>query len=107
MINDDERGAFGGMITGRGNRSTRRKTATLLLCPPQIPYDLTCARTRAAAVGSLLLTARAMGTTVPPVKYRDSVTGQEPFLPDPLQFIIHLSSYHSHYMFYDSKSFIK
>jgi hypothetical protein len=30
------------------------------LCPPQIPYDLTWARTRATAVGSLPLTASAM-----------------------------------------------
>jgi hypothetical protein len=27
------------------------------LCPPQIPYDMTWARTRAAAVGSKRLTA--------------------------------------------------
>jgi hypothetical protein len=32
---------FGGMMIGRGNRSTRRKPALVLLCPPQIPYDLT------------------------------------------------------------------
>jgi hypothetical protein len=30
------------------------------LCPPQIPHDLTWVRTRAAAVGSRRLTARAM-----------------------------------------------
>jgi hypothetical protein len=30
------------------------------LCPPQIPHDLTRARTRAAAVGSQGLTAWAM-----------------------------------------------
>jgi hypothetical protein len=40
MIGDDERGAVGGMI-GTGNRSTRRKLAPVLLCPPQIPLDLT------------------------------------------------------------------
>jgi hypothetical protein len=45
---------------GRGSRSTRRKPATALLCPPQIPHDLTRIRTRAAAVGSQRLTAWAM-----------------------------------------------
>jgi hypothetical protein len=55
----DERGAVGGMKIGRGNRSTRRKPATVPLCPPQIPHDLTWARTRAAAVGSRRLTASA------------------------------------------------
>jgi hypothetical protein len=38
---DYEAGEFGGMITGRGNRSTRRKPAPVPLCPPQIPHDLT------------------------------------------------------------------
>jgi hypothetical protein len=46
---DCEDGEFGGMKIGRGNRSTRRKLATALLCPPQIPLDQTRARTRAAA----------------------------------------------------------
>jgi hypothetical protein len=32
---------IGGMMTGRGNRSTRRKRAPVPLCPPQIPHDLT------------------------------------------------------------------
>jgi hypothetical protein len=45
------------MKIGRGNRSTRRKPAPAPLCPPQIPYDLTWARTRAAEVGSRLLTS--------------------------------------------------
>jgi hypothetical protein len=49
---DNKCGAVGGMIIGRGNRSTRRKPARVPLCPPQIPHDLTWARTRAAAVGS-------------------------------------------------------
>jgi hypothetical protein len=48
----DECGAVGGMRIGRGNRSTRRKAAPVPLCPPQIPHDLTWARTRAAVVGS-------------------------------------------------------
>jgi hypothetical protein len=53
----DYDGEFGGMMIGRGNRSTQRKPAPALLCPPQIPLDQTWARTRAAAVGSQGLTA--------------------------------------------------
>jgi hypothetical protein len=56
----DERGAVGGMRIGRGNRSTRRKRAPVPLYPPQIPHDVICTRTRAAAVGSRQLTALAM-----------------------------------------------
>jgi hypothetical protein len=56
-IDDIVCGAIGGMRAGRGNRSTRRKSATVPLCPPQIPHDLTLARTRTAAVGSQRLTA--------------------------------------------------
>jgi hypothetical protein len=48
----DEYGAVGRMRTDKGNRSTRRKPAPVSLYPPQIPHDLTRARTRAAAVGS-------------------------------------------------------
>jgi hypothetical protein len=54
---DDEHGAVGGMRIGRGNRSTQRKPTPVQLCPPQIPHDLTWARTRAAAVGNGRLTA--------------------------------------------------
>jgi hypothetical protein len=54
---DCEDEEFGGIKIGRGNRSTRRKRAPAPLCPPQIPLDQTQARTRAAAVGSQLLTA--------------------------------------------------
>jgi hypothetical protein len=56
MIDGDECGAVGGVL-GKGNRSTRRKPAPVPLCQPQIPLDLTRARTRAAALGSLRLTA--------------------------------------------------
>jgi hypothetical protein len=35
MIDDDDRGAIGGMKTGRGNRSTRRKPALAPFYPPQ------------------------------------------------------------------------
>jgi hypothetical protein len=41
-------GAVGGMRIGRGNRNTRRKPASVPLCPPQIPHDLTQVRTREA-----------------------------------------------------------
>jgi hypothetical protein len=50
---DDRCGAFGGMRIGKGNRSTRRKSAPVPLCPQQIPHDLTWAGTRGAAIGSL------------------------------------------------------
>jgi hypothetical protein len=53
---DDECEAVGGMRIGRGNRSTRRKPAPMPLGPPQLPHDLTWARTRAAEVESRLLT---------------------------------------------------
>jgi hypothetical protein len=36
-----ENGEFGGMMIGRGNRSIRRKPASVPLCPPQISYDVT------------------------------------------------------------------
>jgi hypothetical protein len=31
-------GEIGGMMIGRGNRSTRRKPAPVPLCPPQTPH---------------------------------------------------------------------
>jgi hypothetical protein len=37
---DYEDGEFGGMMIGRGNRSTRRKPAPVPLCPPHSPHDL-------------------------------------------------------------------
>jgi hypothetical protein len=60
IIDDDECGAVGGISIGRGSRSTRRKPAPVPLCIPQIPHDLSWARTRAAAMGSMRLTAWAM-----------------------------------------------
>jgi hypothetical protein len=53
---DYENGDFRGM-TGKDNRSTRRKPAPVPFCPPQIPHDLTWARTYAATVESQRLTA--------------------------------------------------
>jgi hypothetical protein len=35
---DYDDGEIGGMMTGRGNRSTWRKPAPMQLCPPQTPY---------------------------------------------------------------------
>jgi hypothetical protein len=52
---DYDNGEIGGMI-GRGNRSTRRKPAPVPLYPPQTPHAART-RTRAAAVGSQLLTS--------------------------------------------------
>jgi hypothetical protein len=51
-MTDDECGAVGRMIIGMVNGSTRRKPAPITLSPPQIPHDLTRARTRDAAVGT-------------------------------------------------------
>jgi hypothetical protein len=60
MIDEGDCGAIGGIKSGRGNRSTRRKPAPAPLCQPKIPHDQTRARTQAAAVGSQRLTAWAM-----------------------------------------------
>jgi hypothetical protein len=51
---DDEE--IGGIMIGKGNRSTRRKPAPVPLCPPQTPH---AARTRTwtASVRSQRLTA--------------------------------------------------
>jgi hypothetical protein len=57
---DYDDGEIGGMMTDRGNRSTRRKPAPVPLCPPQTPTCSARTRTRAAAVGSQRLTAWAM-----------------------------------------------
>jgi hypothetical protein len=57
---DDEGWAVGEIRISRGNRSTRRKPAPMPLYPPQIPHDLTWARTRAAMVGRRRLTALAI-----------------------------------------------
>jgi hypothetical protein len=49
-------GEIGGMMIGRGNRSTRRKLVPVPLCPLQTPHAART-RTRAVAVGSQRLTA--------------------------------------------------
>jgi hypothetical protein len=38
---DYEDEEFGGMMIGRGNRTTRGRPASVPLCPSQIPRDLT------------------------------------------------------------------
>jgi hypothetical protein len=53
---DCDDGEIGGMVIGKGNRSTRRKPAPVPLCPPQNQY-VARTQTRAAAVGSQQLTA--------------------------------------------------
>jgi hypothetical protein len=55
----DECGAVIGM-NGKGNWSSWRKPAKVLLCLPQIPHDLTWAQTQAAAVGSQQLSVWAV-----------------------------------------------
>jgi hypothetical protein len=59
-IGDDECGTVGRVRICRGNRSAWRKPAPVSLRPPRITYDLTWARTRAAARGSRRLIAWAM-----------------------------------------------
>jgi hypothetical protein len=51
-VDDDDCGAVGGKRIGRGNQSTRSKPAPVPLCLPQIPHELTWARTRSVALGS-------------------------------------------------------
>jgi hypothetical protein len=48
-------GIDGGMRIGRRNQCAQRKCVPVPLCPPQIPHDLTLARTQAIIVGSLWL----------------------------------------------------
>jgi hypothetical protein len=69
---DYDDGEIGGMI-GRGDRSTRRKPASVPLYPAQTPHAART-RTRAAAVGSQRLTAWA---TARP-NYRISRTDRSP-----------------------------
>jgi hypothetical protein len=62
---DYDDGEIGGMIIGRGNRSTRRKPAPVSLCLPQTLHSA-CTRTRATAVGSQRATSRlSYGSALP------------------------------------------
>jgi hypothetical protein len=72
MIDEGDCGAIGGMKSGRGNRSTRRKPAPAPFCSPQIPLDQTRAQTRAAAVGSLsMLHGRHLGISERPKCFKN------------------------------------
>jgi hypothetical protein len=53
---DYDDGEIGGMMIGKGTRSTRRKPALVPLLPPQTPHAARM-RTSAAAVGSQRLIA--------------------------------------------------
>jgi hypothetical protein len=53
---DYDDGEIGGMMIGRGNRSTPKKPAPVPLCQPRTPHAART-RTRAAEVGSQRLTA--------------------------------------------------
>jgi hypothetical protein len=55
-LGDYDDAEIGGMIIGRGNRSTWRKPAPVPLCPPETPHAAQM-QTRTAAVGSQPLTA--------------------------------------------------
>jgi hypothetical protein len=55
MIDEDERGAVGG-VSSRESGSNGRKPAPVPLSPPQIPHDVTWARTPAAEMGSRRIT---------------------------------------------------
>jgi hypothetical protein len=60
---DYDDGEIGGMMIGKGNRSTRRKPAPVPLCPPQTPHAVRT-RTRDAAAGSQRLTRLCYSTTL-------------------------------------------
>jgi hypothetical protein len=60
MTDGDECGAVYGFRIDKGYRRIRTEPEPVSLCPPQIPYDVTYARTRAAEVETLRLTAWAM-----------------------------------------------
>jgi hypothetical protein len=51
MIDEGDYGAIGGMMIGRGNRSTRRKPAPAPFCPPQRNWDLFSQRWSSRAMG--------------------------------------------------------
>jgi hypothetical protein len=58
---DDECGGVG-VLTGRGNRSTRRKHSPVPHSPPHIPHDLTRARTRGCRDGKPTTNCLSYGT---------------------------------------------
>jgi hypothetical protein len=66
---DYDDGEIGGIMIGRGNRSTRRKPALVPNFPPQTPQAART-RTRAAAVGMI---SDGQGTILQAGKSRDRV----------------------------------
>jgi hypothetical protein len=60
----DEYEESGGTRIGKRDRSTRRKSAPVPLCPAQIPHDLVWDRSQAAAVGSWQLTTWAVARPI-------------------------------------------
>lgn len=72
---DVEYGPVGGIL-GRGSGGARRKPAPEL-CPLQIPYCMSPARTRVAAVGSRLLTARSTARPENNIKVNPKEVGYE------------------------------
>jgi hypothetical protein len=87
MIDDDDCGAIGTMNEWQGNQ---RKPAPVPLCPPQIPYHLTRAGTRATAVGS-----RRLGkVSAPCLKHRSGLSSNlrglySASLPPPARLSLH------------------
>jgi hypothetical protein len=88
MMDDDECGVVGGML-GKGNGSTQTKLAPVLLCPPQIPHDLTGAPI-SGPLWLLVANCLSYGTTREPIDSllcpQESSTG--PY-PEPDQFSPH------------------
>jgi hypothetical protein len=82
MIN--KYGAVGGMRTGRGNQSTRRKPISVPLFLPRIPNDVAWGRTRAAMVGSRQLTAWAMEQSESESRYDRRSVGQSVLVSSPI-----------------------
>jgi hypothetical protein len=68
---DYDDGEIGGMMIGRGNRSTRGNPGPAPLCSPQTPHAA-LTRTRAAAVGSQRLSAWATSLPNGPVTHEKS-----------------------------------
>jgi hypothetical protein len=67
---DYDDGEIGGMMIGRGNRSTRRKPALVPLCPPQTPQA--CSDTNLGRRGGKPATNRlSYGTALPYRKDRN------------------------------------
>jgi hypothetical protein len=58
---DYDDGEIGGMMIGKGNRSTQRKPAPVPLCPPQTPHAVRT-RTRAAAEVQPAINCLSYGT---------------------------------------------